>query len=95
MISSRSARVAGSSGAKAQSSSTSTSVRASAASQAAKPPFDFRCNARALAALVGALRAGGTFGAPAPKDYAGPTLELADGGHGQVFVAAMGASSYT
>jgi hypothetical protein len=26
--------------------------------------FDFRCNARALAALVGALRAGGTFGAP-------------------------------
>lgn len=28
-------------------------------------------------------------------DYAGPTLELADGGRGQVFVAAMGASSYT
>jgi len=26
--------------------------------------FDFRCNARALAALVGSLRAGGTFGAP-------------------------------
>lgn len=26
--------------------------------------FDFRCNARALAAMVGALRAGGTFGAP-------------------------------
>jgi dienelactone hydrolase len=25
--------------------------------------FDFRCNARALAALVGSLRAGGTFGA--------------------------------
>jgi pimeloyl-ACP methyl ester carboxylesterase len=29
--------------------------------------FDFRCNARALAALVGALRAGGTFGAPMDK----------------------------
>ena len=28
-------------------------------------------------------------------DYAGPTLELADGTRGQVFVAAMGASSYT
>ena len=28
-------------------------------------------------------------------DYAGPTLELADGGRGQVFVAALGASSYT
>jgi len=28
-------------------------------------------------------------------DYAGPTLDLADGGRGQVFVAAMGASSYT
>ncbi|MGE0315949.1 MAG: hypothetical protein AB7P21_30405 [Lautropia sp.] len=28
-------------------------------------------------------------------DYAGPMLELADGGRGQVFVAAMGASSYT
>lgn len=28
-------------------------------------------------------------------DYAGPTLALADGGRGQVFVAAMGASSYT
>jgi transposase len=28
-------------------------------------------------------------------DYVGPTLELADGGRGQVFVAAMGASSYT
>ncbi len=26
--------------------------------------FDFCCNARALAALVGSLRAGGTFGAP-------------------------------
>lgn len=26
--------------------------------------FDFRCNARALATLVGSLRAGGTFGAP-------------------------------
>jgi dienelactone hydrolase len=26
--------------------------------------FDFRCNASALAALVGTLRAGGTFGAP-------------------------------
>jgi len=26
--------------------------------------FDFRCNARALAALVGSLRAGGPFGAP-------------------------------
>jgi hypothetical protein len=26
--------------------------------------FDFRCNARALAALVGSLRAGGSFGAP-------------------------------
>lgn len=29
--------------------------------------FDFRCNARALAALVGALRAGGTFGPPVDK----------------------------
>ncbi len=29
--------------------------------------FDFRCNARALAALVGAVRAGGTFGAPVDK----------------------------
>jgi pimeloyl-ACP methyl ester carboxylesterase len=29
--------------------------------------FDFRCNARALAALVGALRTGGTFGAPVEK----------------------------
>jgi len=29
--------------------------------------FDFRCNARALAALVGALRAGGTFGAPVER----------------------------
>jgi dienelactone hydrolase len=29
--------------------------------------FDFRCNARALAALVGALRAGGAFGAPVDK----------------------------
>ena len=28
-------------------------------------------------------------------DYAGPTLELADGTRAQVFVAAMGASSYT
>eukprot|EP01041_Mallomonas_annulata_P036013 gene36013-59044_t len=28
-------------------------------------------------------------------DYAGPTLELADGSRPQVFVAAMGASSYT
>lgn len=28
-------------------------------------------------------------------DYAGPTIALADGGRGQVFVAAMGASSYT
>ena len=28
-------------------------------------------------------------------DYAGPTLELADGGRGQVFVAALGASSCT
>ena len=28
-------------------------------------------------------------------DYAGPTLALADGGRGQVFVAALGASSYT
>ena len=28
-------------------------------------------------------------------DYAGPTLELADGSRAQVFVAAMGASSYT
>ena len=28
-------------------------------------------------------------------DYAGPTLEPADGGRGQVFVAAMGASRYT
>lgn len=26
--------------------------------------FDFRCNARALSALVGSLRAGGTYGAP-------------------------------
>lgn len=29
--------------------------------------FDFRCNARALAALVGALRAGETFGAPVER----------------------------
>jgi dienelactone hydrolase len=29
--------------------------------------FDFRCNARALAALVGSLRAGGAFGAPAER----------------------------
>ena len=29
--------------------------------------FDFRCNARFLAALVGALRAGGTFGAPVER----------------------------
>lgn len=29
--------------------------------------FDFRCNARALAALVGTLRAGGTFGAPVER----------------------------
>jgi acetyl esterase/lipase len=29
--------------------------------------FDFRCNAHALAALVGTLRAGGTFGAPATR----------------------------
>ena len=28
-------------------------------------------------------------------DYAGPTLELADGSRAQIFVAAMGASSYT
>ncbi|MBO0990750.1 transposase [Delftia sp. SD018] len=28
-------------------------------------------------------------------DYAGPTLALADGGRGQVFVATMGASNYT
>lgn len=29
--------------------------------------FGFRCNARALAALVGVLRAGGTFGAPVER----------------------------
>lgn len=29
--------------------------------------FDFRCNARALAALVGTLRAGGPFGAPVER----------------------------
>ena len=29
--------------------------------------FDFRCNARALAALVGSLRAGGPFGGPVEK----------------------------
>ena len=29
--------------------------------------FDFRCNARALAALVGSLRAGGPFGAPVQR----------------------------
>lgn len=29
--------------------------------------FDFRCNARALAALVGSLRAGGTFGSPVER----------------------------
>lgn len=29
--------------------------------------FGFRCNARALAALVGSLRAGGTFGAPVAR----------------------------
>lgn len=29
--------------------------------------FDFRCNARALAALVGALRDGGSFGAPVER----------------------------
>lgn len=29
--------------------------------------FDFRCNARALAALVGSLRAGGTFAAPVER----------------------------
>lgn len=29
--------------------------------------FDFRCNARALAALVATLRAGGTFGAPVER----------------------------
>lgn len=29
--------------------------------------FDFRCNARALAALVGSLRAGGPFGAPVER----------------------------
>lgn len=29
--------------------------------------FDFRCNARALAALVGALRAGGPFGQPVER----------------------------
>ena len=29
--------------------------------------FDFRCNARALAALVGLLRAGSTFGAPVER----------------------------
>ena len=29
--------------------------------------FDFRCNARALTALVGSLRAGGTFGAPVER----------------------------
>jgi len=29
--------------------------------------FDFRCNASALAALVGMLRAGGTFGAPVER----------------------------
>ena len=29
--------------------------------------FDFRCNARAISALVGSLRAGGTFGAPINK----------------------------
>lgn len=29
--------------------------------------FDFRCNARALAALVGSLRAGGTFGDPVER----------------------------
>ena len=29
--------------------------------------FDFRCNARALAALVGVLRAGGTFGPPVER----------------------------
>jgi len=29
--------------------------------------FDFRCNARALAALVGKLRAGGTFGPPVER----------------------------
>lgn len=29
--------------------------------------FDFRCNARALAALVGLVRAGGAFGAPVER----------------------------
>lgn len=29
--------------------------------------FDFRCNARALTALVGVLRAGGTFGSPVER----------------------------
>lgn len=29
--------------------------------------FDFRCNARALAAMVGLLRAGGSFGAPVER----------------------------
>ncbi len=29
--------------------------------------FDFRCNARAIAALVGALRAGGSFGEPVER----------------------------
>lgn len=29
--------------------------------------FDFRCNARTLAALVGSLRVGGTFGAPVQR----------------------------
>ena len=29
--------------------------------------FDFRCNARTLAALVGSLRTGGTFGAPVER----------------------------
>ena len=29
--------------------------------------FDFRCNARALTALVGLLRAGGSFGAPVDR----------------------------
>jgi dienelactone hydrolase len=29
--------------------------------------FDFRCNARAITAMVGSLRAGGTFGAPVER----------------------------
>ena len=70
--------------------------RAANASQRTWAYTQFCCNYKVFAkSLKRSMRQQRRAGEKLFIDYAGPTLELADGTRAQVFVAAMGASNYT